>query len=389
VNFESDFLEKARSLSVSRQPGWGVPEDIPTNLRAEPAIPAWDSVTHFGVWPEPVPDANQSTERLPLFLHTQSSSVHVPTLALSAAIHLGGLGIWMLGPELDLFHKDVEPDVVEVTFGVEVPAQLKQSSPSTKTAEVAKEEPEQATKLPEQLPQLPQRFEVDTKQPAQETSEMPLPEEQNKSVGTPPPSPTPTPTPIVTPTPSSKPDPKAIVAPERDKDARKLDINEVIDRMKREDRKVADKDKQGVNKIPESPFSKKADIPPNPVNDLNKDSSLPPMPDSLAPSGSLAGRKLAGSALEAYRTAALVHMKRNWNIPGVYSFPAGLETRAAVVVDLFGKIRSLEIDKSSGNTAFDELVLKQIRAAEPFPDFPDNSAKTQKIYMKFNPQSID
>jgi protein TonB len=388
VNFEPDFVEKARSLNVSRQPGWGVPEDIPTNLRAEPTIPAWASVATFGVWPEPVPDATVTTERLPLFLHAQSSSVHVPTLAISAAIHLGGLGIWMLGPELDLFHKDVDAEVVEVTFGVEVPAQVKQSAPSTKTTEVAKEEPEQATKLPEQLPQLPQRFEVDTKQPSQEASDMPLPEEQNKTVVTPPPVPTPTPLVTPQPTPSvtpPKPDPKAIVAPEIDKDARKLDINEVIERMKREDRKVADKDKQGANKIPESPFSKKSDIPPNPVND----SSLPPMPDSLAPSGSLAGRKLAGSALEAYRTAALVHMKRNWNIPGVYSFPAGIETRAAVVVDLFGKIRSLEIDKSSGNAAFDELVLKQIRAAEPFPDFPDNSAKTQKIYMKFNPQSID
>jgi TonB family protein len=299
------------------------------------------------------------------------------------AIHVAGALLAVVGVDLSFLEKPREEQIVEVTFGLEVPSRVN-AAPQPKTVDPAAEsppQPDQGTKLPEQLPQLPERFDINTKQPEPVAEDLPAPEqptELEQPVATPVAKPEPTPLPAT-------PAPNAIVAEERDKDARKIDMKDVIDRMKREDRKVADKDKEGPNKIPDSPLSKPSDLPPNPL----ADAPIPNMPDALAPSGSLAGRKLAGSALEAYRTAALVHMKRNWNIPGVYSFSADIEAVAVVVVDLFGKIRSLEIDKSSGNVAFDEVVLKQIQAAEPFPDFPDDSARTQKIYMKFKPQSID
>lgn len=346
----------------------------------EPALPTKTSLSVAPNNKEPRIDVSPKVSRIPLQPPDSHGLLHWPSVTLSLVIHGAVLALTVFGIGLDFLRPPEDFAVVEVTFGVEVPSRVRAAPPKKPdpNSEVPPE-PEQGTKLPEQLPQLPERFDINTKVPEAAKDDMPLPEALKADA--PPQTPPPTaPTP-----PPQTPDPKAIVAPERDKDARKLDINEVIERMKREDRKVADKEKEGVNKIPDSPFAKPSDLPPNPL----AEKPLPNMPDSLAPSGSLAGRKLAGSALEAYRTAALVHMKRNWNIPGVYEFPSELEAVAVVVVDLFGKILSLKIDKSSGNQAFDDLVLKQIKAAEPFPDFPDDSARTQKIYMKFNPQSID
>ena len=346
----------------------------------QPAPPSWDDSLRHATLREPSVDVTAGLARIPLRKANFGAFIHVPSFLLSLALHSLVIALTVYGIDLEFLRRAEDTAIVEVTFGVEVPSQVRAQPPKPEDPKAqTPPQPDEGTKLPEQLPQLPERFDINTKPPEAEANDMPLPDDAKAEV------PAATPTPSAATPPPATPDPKAIAAPERDKDARKIDINEVIERMKREDRKVADKDKDGANKIPDSPFAKPSDLPPNPL----AQETLPKMPETLVPSGSLAGRKLAGSALEAYKTSAMVHMKRNWNIPGVYQFPAGLEAVAVVVVDLFGKIRSLSIEKSSGNSAFDELVLKQIRAAEPFPDFPDNSVRTEKLYMKFNPQSIE
>lgn len=370
-----------RDHASRREPRWF--GDAPVDLaKRGPALTLVQTRLAEAGAREPRAEIPPEIQRLPLRHPVGLGAVHWPSFILSFVLHAAVFVLSFVGFNLDFFLKPQEPQVVEVTFGVEVPSQIKAAPPKKDDPmSDAEPQPEQGTKVPEQLPQLPQRFDIETKPPETQSADMPTPDlpSEQPAPATPPPA---TPKPAeATPTPN----PKAIVAEERDKDARKIDINEVIERMKREDRKVAEKEKPGPNKIPDSPFSKPSDLPPNPLADR----PVPNMPDSLAPSGSLAGRRLAGSALEAYRTSALVHMKRNWNIPGVYNFPANLEAVAVVVVDLFGKIRSLEIDRSSGNAAFDDLVFSQIRGAEPFPDFPDDSVRTQKLYMKFNPQTID
>ena len=372
-------------------------EDVFLELHSEPKPPlgAQHKQTLKGVQAlqlprlpfEPLCDLSGADARLPLRSFALPSRLFA-CLSGSILVHALAVAFFLFGVKFDLFLSKPDEKVVEVTFGVELPGQF---VPPPKSRKESSDKPaqEQATKLEEQLPQLPQRLEVKTKSPETAESEMVAPDAvaQDDKIGQEQKLPK---APPIEPKEQTKslPDPKAIVAPERDKDAQKIDINTLIERMKKEDRKVADKEKTGQKADSDKAADADLAIPDNPLADpLN--APVPNMPSAIAPSGSLAGRKLAGSALEAYKTAALVHMKRFWNIPGIVEFPPTLVARAVVVLDLFGKIQSVGIDQSSGNKDFDELVIKQIRQAEPFPDFPANSARTEKVYMLFRPQTID
>lgn len=333
---------------------------------------------------EPVCDLRPDNVRLPVRSH-EKDALPASASVVSVCAH-GALAVLLVGGgHLGwLFQKKEPVEVVEVTFGLEIP--LQQRASPTRSREPVQPVLDQATKAPEQLPQLPKRFEVESAPPPAQESDMPAPvadktgqrpaNEKTEAAARPTASPAPT-----------KP-PEKVVAPERDKDAQKVKFDEVARRLEKEQRKVGESDKKGQKEKPIEPVVPGGmDIPENPLADPSN-APLPDMPDTLAPTGSLSGRRLAGSAAEAYKTAAFVHMKRFWTLPDIVDFSSDLQTRAVIMVNVFGKILSVEIDQSSGNAAFDALVLEQIRKAEPFPDLPAGSAQNEKIYLLFQPRSV-
>ncbi len=384
-------LSNDRGSHLKTEPRFDIVQaDI--NLNAEPQAPDRSSFSRKFVTFEPICDVRLDHTRLALHRHNGASVGGAGFL--SFAVHAGVAGFAFLGGQLGfLFEKKESNEVVEVTFGLEIPTQSRAPAAPKKTEVPPAEAPEveQATKSAETLPQLPKRFEVKTTQPEVKDDSLPAPKLPDKEDTRPAPqaekTPEPQPKSTPAPEPTAQPEPSKVVAPERDKDAQKVDFDEVRDRLEKEQREVAAENKEGQKEKPKK-VSSDLNIPDNPLADP-ANAPLPDMPDNLGPTGSLSGKKLAGSAAEAYKTAASVHMKRFWTLPDLYNFPRDLKAQAVVVVDLFGKIRSLEISESSGNRAFDSLILEQIKKAEPFPDLPAGAGRSQKLYMSFQPQSIE
>lgn len=346
-------------------------------LDEQPLVPEWASIKSKFMSLDPVCDVRADHLRLPVRNHESDAFPRSAGL-LSACGHAGLAVLLVAGGHLGwLFQKSETSEVVEVTFGLEIP--LQHQGRIQRSRDAAQPVPDQATKAPEQLPQLPKRFEVDSVPPPSDDAEMPAPTE--KSAERPP-------TDKKSPKPEATRQPNKVVAPERDKDAQKVKFDEVARRLEREQRKVGEMEKKGQREKPVDPVVPGGmDIPENPLADPSN-APLPDMPDALVPTGSLSGRRLAGSAAEAYKTAAFVHMKRFWTLPDIVDFAPDLSTRAVIVVNVFGRILSVEIDQSSGNPAFDALVTEQILKAEPFPDLPAGSGQNEKIYLLFQPRSV-
>lgn len=372
-------------LVLDPEPGWARfwEQQSQVVLDEEPSLPEQQSLRSKFMSLEPVCDVQSDNIRLPVRGH-EKDNFPASASVVSVCAH-GSLAVLLVasGHFGWLFQKTEPIEMVEVTFGLEIPLQ-KRTNPK-RSRDAVQPEPDQATKAREQLPQLPKRFEVESVTPPPQESEMPAPadktgrrreDEKKEPVARPASVPTP------------KKVPERVVASERDKDAQKVKFDEVARRLEKEQRKVGESDKKGQKKKPiESVVPGGMDIPENPLADP-ANAPLPDMPDTLAPTGSLLGRKLAGTAAEAYKTAAFVHMKRFWTLPDIVDFSSDLQTRAVIVVNVFGKILSVDIDQSSGNAAFDALVLEQIRKAEPFPDLPAGSAQDERIYLLFQPRMV-
>ncbi len=94
-----------------------------------------------------------------------------------------------------------------------------------------------------------------------------------------------------------------------------------------------------------------------------------------------AGTELTGiNKLQAdnYTNDVYKHMKNYWEIPQ-YIKNNGLSTLVLVRFDEAGNILSKSIVKSSGNQAFDEIVLTAIQNSSPVPPPPGKFAKIASV----------
>jgi colicin import membrane protein len=94
-----------------------------------------------------------------------------------------------------------------------------------------------------------------------------------------------------------------------------------------------------------------------------------------------AGTELTGiSKLQAenYTNEVYKHMKNYWEIPQ-YIKNNGLSAMVLVRFDESGNILSKSIVKSSGNQAFDEIVLTAIQNSSPVPPPPGKFAKIASV----------
>jgi colicin import membrane protein len=88
-----------------------------------------------------------------------------------------------------------------------------------------------------------------------------------------------------------------------------------------------------------------------------------------------------------YTGEVLRHMKNHWEIPQ-YIKNNSLSTMVLVRFDESGNILSKNIVKSSGNAAFDEIVLSAIQNSSPVPPPPANFAKIASVegfLFRFSP----
>lgn len=93
---------------------------------------------------------------------------------------------------------------------------------------------------------------------------------------------------------------------------------------------------------------------------------------------------------EAYHAELYRHMKRFWHLPDEMVAEAkerGFQTEVWVRWRRDGVVLSYQIEKGSGNTAFDESVTRAIRSASPLPSIPPGlSGKEKEIGFRFSAQ---
>jgi len=69
-------------------------------------------------------------------------------------------------------------------------------------------------------------------------------------------------------------------------------------------------------------------------------------------------------------TGVWERIKNAWNLPGTGSYKKSLETVVTIKIRKDGRIVDINMEKRSGNRAYDESILRVLRAVDPLPPIP-------------------
>ncbi len=81
-------------------------------------------------------------------------------------------------------------------------------------------------------------------------------------------------------------------------------------------------------------------------------------------------------------------IRRNYELPQASNFAnAKMLVTVRIMVGEVGNLMKIGVEKSSGDTVFDEMALKAVRASVPFPK-PPRGQVAETIFLNFSPQSF-
>ena len=103
--------------------------------------------------------------------------------------------------------------------------------------------------------------------------------------------------------------------------------------------------------------------------------------------GSSGGSSVWESKLNEYYSMIWAKIKEEWTLPE--NLPKGktnLETIIVVLIDREGRIQKSWLEKRSGNALYDQMAMRAIKKAEPFPPIPKEFGEsTFEIGIRFHP----
>jgi TonB family protein len=110
---------------------------------------------------------------------------------------------------------------------------------------------------------------------------------------------------------------------------------------------------------------------------------------SLVNIGGMKGGELS-QALMLYRALVNEKIQSNWVLPERLSQEKeDLEAVVVVRARRDGTVFDINFEKKSGNSYFDDSVLKAILKSKPFPPFPDiYSPQEEEIVIRFAPENV-
>jgi len=110
---------------------------------------------------------------------------------------------------------------------------------------------------------------------------------------------------------------------------------------------------------------------------------------SLVKVGEMKGGELS-QALMLYRALVNEKIESNWALPERLSRGKGkLEAVVVVRVRRDGTVFDIQFEQKSGDSYFDDSVLKAVLKSKPFPPFPDiYSPKEEEIVIRFAPENV-
>jgi len=148
-------------------------------------------------------------------------------------------------------------------------------------------------------------------------------------------------------------------------------------------------------------------LPEQPLSKIERPSPLEPEPEvakktetvssqrsvgrknvSLMQVGSMKGGELS-QALMLYRALVNEKVESNWVLPERFGQSQDkLEAIVVVRTRRDGTVFNIHFEKKSGDSYFDDSVLKAILKSKPFPPFPDiYSPKEEEIVIRFAPEN--
>jgi TonB family protein len=108
----------------------------------------------------------------------------------------------------------------------------------------------------------------------------------------------------------------------------------------------------------------------------------------LSGGGSPWGSSLIEVKLNEYYSTIWAMIKKEWSLPE--NLPKGktdLETVIVVVIEKDGSIQKSWFEKKSGNTLYDQMALRAIKKAEPFPPIPKELGDSPfELGIRFYPE---
>ena len=106
------------------------------------------------------------------------------------------------------------------------------------------------------------------------------------------------------------------------------------------------------------------------------------------PGGSPWGSSIVDAKLNEYYSTIWAKIKKEWSLPE--NLPKGrsdLEAIIVLVIDKDGKVQKTSFEKRSGNGLYDQMAMRAIRKAEPFPPIPKELGdNTFEIGIRFYPE---
>ena len=142
---------------------------------------------------------------------------------------------------------------------------------------------------------------------------------------------------------------------------------------------------------------KKIEGRPRPVQAEVSPTKEEPMPQpvttqktvSLVKVGEMKRGELS-QALMLYRALVNEKIESNWALPQRLSQGNGkLEAVVVVRVRRDGTVFDIQFEQKSGDSYFDDSVLKAVLKSKPFPPFPDiYSPKEEEIVIRFAPEKV-
>jgi TolA protein len=112
------------------------------------------------------------------------------------------------------------------------------------------------------------------------------------------------------------------------------------------------------------------------------------VPGAGVPSGGGEGSP-EGLKMEIYKASVWNKIRANWSYPEVLGFKTNPEAIVLVQVTQDGQIRDLQLIKESGNSLFDQSVVRAVKLSEPLPSFPEGYVKRyEELELRFSLEAL-
>jgi colicin import membrane protein len=100
-------------------------------------------------------------------------------------------------------------------------------------------------------------------------------------------------------------------------------------------------------------------------------------------------QRINPAVLKQYAASLNGRISSHWQLPEIIKKSSNLRTKVALTLRRDGAIEYMRIERESGDSFFDQSVIKALRNSEPLPGFPAlMNQPTQEFVLSFTPQGL-